>query len=290
MASTYNLFINSKNRNNSEKSNNFSLQLQNQIMVHKPNQYISVNVMSFYMLNSMYNISTILDNNTFDLERRTLAGAFDSITKYTIGDGNYSVLTLRDFLNTQLSGKVSIVYNYQSNTYTFTKTDTTYRYYIKNIKCSKQIGISETTEITALGIKGSYVNMVDYQQIILKTDLQYEALNQDNITDADDQLNVSQILFWANKQDVEPFKTIQYQNFDGGNSFSYNIVNENITKINFELVNENNEPIIDAPEWLLHLSFTVNDKPEFTMYELAKKILKLISETNYVLLNILFKR
>ena len=287
---TYNIFINSKNRAPNETSNDFNLYFKNQIIV-KPTQYINVNVMSFYMMNSMYNVSSKMDNNTFVLEKRNLStNALVSSMLYTIPEGNYSVLTLRDLLNILLSNVISVSYNYAQNTYTFKKLDATYRYYFTSIKCNKLLGISATTEVTVAGVTGQYVNMVDYQQVLVKSDLEYENLNQDNIADTDTDFNVSQILFWTNKQDVEPFRTISYRNEDAGNSFSYNIVNNNINKISFKLVNEFNEPIPDAPDWLLHLQFTIHDRVEFTMYELARRIIKLLSETNYVLLNILFKK
>ena len=285
---TYNLYIYSKNRSMNDKPYDFTLYLQNEINVPN-NKYVNVDVMSFYMLNTMYNISSTLSNNTFDIEKKTLANAAVSTLTYTIPDGNYSVLTLRDTLNTLLSGIISIVYNYQSNTYTLVKTDTNYRYYIKNIKCSKFIGISASTEITTTGVKSSYVNMVDYQQVIIKSDLVYQDLNQDNICFVeDDVFNVSQILFWVNKQDVEPFKCISYQNQDGGDSFSYNIVNRNIHKINFRVMNENNKLIEDCPEWFLHLKFSIYEKNN--MNDLGKRAIKVLENIYYVLLNMLFAR
>jgi hypothetical protein len=285
---TYNLFINSKNRNSSEKPYDFTLLLKNQIIV-KQNEYINVNVMSFNMINSMYNISTVLKNNTFDIEIRTLEDDFIDIITYTIPDGNYSVLTLRDTLNNLLEGKINISYNYGSNTYTlFNINAGNNRYHLKNIKCCKLIGIYNDMEITLTPFTGSYANMVNYQQILLKTDLQHESLNQDTITDINNDLNISQILCWFNKQDVEPFRSISYIN-QGSSCFCYNILNNNISSINFTLCNERNEVITDADEWLLHLQFVVRKKEDSTLYELGKKIINLLNDINYILMNIFFK-
>lgn len=285
---TYNLFINSKNRNNTEKPYDYTLMLKNQIMV-KQNEYINVNVMSFYMINSMYNVSSILKNNTFDIEKRTLANVLITTSTYTIPDGNYSVLSFRDVFNSLLANIINISYNYGSNTYSFVSIDTNYRYYIKNINCSKLIGIYSQIEITSTPYTGSYINMVNYQQILLKTDLQHESLNQDTITDTKNDLNISQILFWVNKQDVEPFRAISYNN-QGSSCFSYNIVNNNISSIRFTLFNERNELITDADEWLLHLQFVVRNKEEKTQYQMGRNIIKLLTDMNYLLMNILFKR
>jgi hypothetical protein len=137
------------------------------------------------------------------------------------------------------------------------------------------------------GVQSSYINMVDYQQIIIKSNLIYQDLNQDNLCYAEDDIfNISQILFWVNKQDVEPFKCIAYQNQDSGDSFSYNIVNRSINNINFKVTNENNMLVTDCSEWFLHLKFSIYEKND--VYKLAKKTVKLLDDVYYTLLNILF--
>jgi hypothetical protein len=287
---TYNLYINSKNRDLGEKTYDFNLYLKNQIMVDA-RQYINVDVCSFYMLNSMYNVSSVLGNNSIDIQiRNTTTNALISNMFITIPDGNYNVLTLRDHLNTALSNVIVVSYNQAQNTYTFRKIDPNFRYIFNNIRCRKMIGLNENTEITSQGITGNFLNMVDYQQIVIKTDLSYENLNQDNITDTQNDFNVSEILFWTNKQDVEPFGCISYQNEDAGDSFSYNIANTNIQKINFKVLNENNQIIADAPEWLMHIKFTVNEKYQSSFYEIGERIIKLLNDINYTLLNILFRK
>jgi len=290
MSHTYNLYINSKNRGSLETPHDFNINLTNQIMV-RDDQYLNVDVCSFYMINSMYNVSSVIGNNTFDIEIRNIENnnIISNIYK-TIPDGNYSVITLRDVLNKMLKDIISISYNYAQNTYTYTKIDENFKYIFKNIKCKKLLGLfNETVEITTNGITSQYLNMVDYQQVIIKTDLEYMSLNQDNITDTDENLNVSQILLFVNKQDVEPFKCIKYQNEDAGDAFSYNLNNQNITRINFKVFNENNMLITDCPDWLMHLKFTVSDRNKMTLYDNFKKIIQLLSDIHYVLLSMLFK-
>jgi len=237
----------------------------------------------------MYNISALLGNNTFEVETRDANNANPNTSLYTIPDGNYSVLSLRDFLNNQLSGKISISYNYHNNTYTLIKNNSNFRYYIKNIKCSKSLGLSTTTEVTLLGINTAFINMVEYQQIIVKSDLSYHDLCQDNITRVQDDLfNISQVLFWISKQDVEPFKNISYNNCDAGDSFTYNINDNNISSINFKVFNENNQLITDCPDWFLHLRFAVVKREKETYFILLKKCIKVLMDIKYVLLNIFF--
>lgn len=291
MSHTYNLYINSRNRGNLEKPYDFNINIKNQIIV-RDDQYLNVDVCSFYMINSMYNVSSVIGNSTFDIEIRNVStNAIVSTFSKTIPDGNYSVITLRDVINKLLKDIISVSYNYAQNTYTFTKIDPNFKYILKNIKCKKLLGLyNQTVEITSIGITSQYLNMVDYQQIIIKTDLEYMSLNQDNIIDTDENLNVSQILLFVNKQDVEPFKCIKYQNEDAGDAFSYNLNNQNITRINFKVYNENNLLITDCPDWLMHLKFTVSDKNTLTLYDTSKKIIQLLSDIHYVLLSMLFKK
>ena len=291
MSHTYNLYINSRNRGNLEKPYDFNINIKNQIIV-RDDQYLNVDVCSFYMINSMYNVSSVIGNSTFDIEIRNVStNAIVSTFSKTIPDGNYSVITLRDVINKLLKDIISVSYNYAQNTYTFTKIDPNFKYILKNIKCKKLLGLyNQTVEITSIGITSQYLNMVDYQQIIIKTDLEYMSLNQDNIIDTDENLNVSQILLFVNKQDVEPFKCIKYQNEDAGEGFSYNLNNQNITRINFKVYNENNLLVTDCPDWLMHLKFTVSDKNTLTLYDTSKKIIQLLSDIHYVLLSMLFKK
>ncbi len=63
----YNLFINSANRAKSDNSYNFSIYFDNEEILVNPNEGMNVNVVSFSMLNSMYNVNKYTNNNTFSL-------------------------------------------------------------------------------------------------------------------------------------------------------------------------------------------------------------------------------
>lgn len=286
---TYNLYINSRNRISTDKTYDFNLFLQNQILINK-NQGINVNVMSFSMINSMYNVNE--KNNTFNLEQRTLTDTFISTFIITIPNGNYNVITFRDTLNNLLSNKINVSYNKATNTYTYKNIDTGSKYYLQSLtKCSKLLGLKEDIEVSISGITGTYIDMVNYQQVILRCpSLQFEDLTQDNINDTDNTLNVSDILFWINKQDIEPFKTINYNNEDACTSYSFNIKNENIRMLNFRLYNEKNEVIEDAGEFLLQLKINVYDKDDNFYKDISTKIYKILDDIYFLLLNAFFRK
>lgn len=270
---SYNLYIRSN-------KSTYDMILKNQIIVDK-NKTLKCTVKKFYTLNSMYNVSTLIGNNTFDLE---LISGTSNLQSYTIPDGNYSVLTLRDTLNGLLNNLVNVSYNYSNNTYTFTKTSVTYTTItIKNIKCPQLIGISSNTEITLAGIKGGYINMVDYSQIIVMSDLNYMDLNQDNIL-YDENMRISQILLQVIRQDVEPFSAITGDD-DG---VCYNLLNNNINRIRFKIMNEKGKEIEDIGDWYLHLNFEVVEKEDIrSMY---RGIMKILGDIKHLLMTLFFRK
>ena len=129
--------------------------------------------------------------------------------------------------------------------------------------------------------------MVDYQQVILRCPtLVFENNSMDNIQALNHFIAVSDILYWVNKQDVEPFKMINYKNEDGSTLYNYNVVNRSFSYFNFKLTNEKDEPIYDAPDYLLQLQIIIYDKDNTYFKEAAVQILKLLNDIYFTILNI----
>jgi len=279
----YNIFINSANRNPIEKTYDFNLFFDNDELIINPNEGVNVSVVSFSLLNSMYNVNQYTSNNTFILHNNTLS----TNTTITIPYGNYNVFTLQNQLNTLLSGSISVSYNVATNTYTYTNISL-YSLNIIPQNCYKLLGLSTTTSISSLGTNSSYVNMVNYQQVILRCPtLVFENNSMDNIQDKNNFIAVSDILYWVNKQDVEPFKMINYKNEDCGTLYSYNVINRSFSTLNFKLVNEFNQPIYDAPDYLLQLQVSIFDKDNNYFKEASLQALKLLNDIYFTLLNII---
>lgn len=288
----YNLFISSKNRDSNEKVNDFTIYLKNQIIVNK-NEVININITAFSMLNSMYNINSISKNDTFVIRKTEADGiTLVSNTLISIPYGNYSVLTLRDTINNLCNSiNISLVYNIPTNTYTFRNTNIgTYRWYIIPNNNNKILGISSIVEITN-NYTSSFVNMVNYDQIIIRCpSLNFENLNQDNLRDKNNNLNISDIIFWINKSDIEPFRVITYKNEDANTSYSYNITDTNISNIQLQLYNENNEPITDASDYIIEIQIIISDKNTDIIKESSIQSLSILDNIYFTLLNIFFKK
>jgi hypothetical protein len=79
---------------------------------------------------------------------------------------------------------------------------------------------------------------------------------------------------------------INYKNEDCSTAYSYNVLNTNFNLLNFKLVNEYNQPILDAPDFLLQLQISVFDKDNNYFKEAMLQGLNLLNEIYFTLLNI----
>ena len=270
-------FIKSSNRGTNENSYNFSIDYPDGVLTCNGDEYMEINVISFDMINTMYNINN--DNNQFII-RRT---ATDTI--YTIPNGNYSVKTFMAMMSGLINDvNIIISYNTAQNTYTFTKkAGITQLHYLIPSKIWGLINLLPTTiyEIPTVGLTTGYINLVNYSKIILRTEgVNYYYSNIENyggLNGVSNKSTLSNIIFWACKSDIEPFKVIKYNNEDAGRSFSYKIENKEINNLTLQLKNENNEFITDAPDYLIAL--------QFNFYKVDDNIIKLTMISINKLLN-----
>ena len=110
----YNIFINSANRNTLDKAYDFSVYFDNDEIIVNNNEGVNINVVSFSLMNSMYNINQYSSNNTFTIK----GGALNTLTTITIPYGNYNVYTLLNQLNILLTGLLTVSYNNNNNLFT----------------------------------------------------------------------------------------------------------------------------------------------------------------------------
>jgi len=270
-------FISSKNRQLQENTYQFTIDYPDGILTCRPNEYMELNVLSFDMANTMYNINET--NNQFEIITNSI-----SATK-TIPPGNYSVKTFMNQLKSLINiNFIVITYNEAQNTYTFTTLMTTNNIYkLKPITIGKLIGIIDNIEyeIGTLGYTTGLVNLINYNKVIVRTEnISYYYSNVENIrTNTNNSVISSDIIFWKSKADIEPYKILKYNNEDGGNSFVYKIEDKQINSIVFLLRNERNEVIYDAPDYMIVIQYNFYEKQDI------KKILNSIDNTMKELYN-----
>jgi hypothetical protein len=253
------IYISSKNRETNEKIYNFNVILNNPIVINN-NQVINISVEYFSMLNTDYNLKGVY----FKVDEVNLND--NSINQYTynIPDGNYSYISLMEYLNVILTGKIKVEYLKHRNAYKFTNLNSNnYDYYIIPENANKYLGIYEEMDLssyTSITKEGSYINLTNYSHIIIKSNsILFEDNTQDNFSNK--QMGNSSVLFMIDKQDIPPFSLISYKN-NGGDNYSYNINNRQINNIDLQLYNEKGELLTETDNYFLTLKLVIIDKNE----------------------------
>jgi hypothetical protein len=256
-------FIHSKNRVASDKVYDFVVDYPDGIISCRDNEYIELNVVSFDMLNNMYNINST--NNCLKVNE----------TLTYIPYGNYSVKTFRTILLTLLPIGTTILYNEAQNTYTFTGTGT-----IQPITMGALIGLTNDIQVPIDNLTTGLINLSSFSKIILRTQgITYYQSNLENLQVTTSNLQLfSDIIFWKNKQDIEPFKIIAYNNEDGGNNFCLEVQDKMIFRLQFQLKNEKNEFIEDVPDWMAVIQYNIYERQDDVMKLTLISLLKLLND------------
>jgi hypothetical protein len=256
-------FIHSKNRTADDKVYNFAVDYPDGIISCKDNEYIELNVVSFDMPFNMYNINAT--NNSMKVNE----------TLQYIPYGNYSVKTFRTTLLSLLPVGTTITYNDAQNTYTFTGTGT-----IQPITMGALIGLPNNIEVSIDNLTTGLINLSSFSKIILRTQgITYYQSNVENLQVASSSLQLfSDIIFWKNKQDIEPFKIIAYNNEDGGNNFCLEVQDKMIFRLQFQLKNERNEFIEDAAEWMAVIQYNIYERQDDVIKNTIVSLYKLLND------------
>jgi hypothetical protein len=278
MSKSHYIYISSKNRSSNEKIYNFNVLLNSPIIVNR-NQAINISVVGFSMLNTDYN----LRGSSFYLNQYNLDGSYIITFIYDIPDGNYSYLTLMNFLNSDVELKqfIKIEYVKERNTFKFIKIDNNKRYFIDPLNCNKILGFNEETEILSTGTEGNYINLTNYSHIIIKSNnILFEDNTQDNIDNKE--MENSSILFMIDKQDIPPFQLISYRNHDKSDNYSYNISNRQINAIDLHLYNEKGEVLTNTDDYFITLKIVIFNKEE------VQSQIPFLEDIRFLLMNMTF--
>lgn len=279
MSKSHYIYISSKNREINEKIYNFNVILNNPIIVNK-NQGINLSVDYFSMLNTDYNLKGVY----FRIDELNLNNNNENSYTYNIPDGNYSYLSLMDYLNQILIGKIKVEYLKHKNAYKFTNINPyNFDYYLIPETIDKFIGVFDEISLasfTSITYEGSYINLTNYSHIIIKSNsILFADDTQDNFNNKE--MGNSSILFMIDKQDIQPFQLITYKN-SGGDNYSYNINNRQINTIDLQLYNEKGELLTDTDEYFLILKIVIIDK------EKTENQTPFLEDIRFLLMNMTF--
>lgn len=103
----------------------------------------------------------------------------DDETTYQIPEGNYTVYTLRDALNTLLTGKFTVSYNIASNKYTFTASNPNYKLYA--YESGQFLGLTNHMDYTGTFSSSHPINLTYFNTIYLNCDIPSSSHSIDNL-------------------------------------------------------------------------------------------------------------
>jgi hypothetical protein len=277
-------FYSSQSKPSFEKNYDFNVELDLNVNL-KSNEKLKFKLCDFTIMNSMLNVSAAHNNNTFAIV------LFDISYFITIPDGNYTAVSLRDWINDYMTtNSHPLAFNYDKSTNRYwlvtsvgiSGTDLTF--YPKN--CAQLFGftkkVSYVIQYPNEYYSDTYVNMLPYTKIILTTNLSFDNNTQQNLAlpYRNGNAGVGNIVHWFDR-DIPPFTTISYTN---NMNKEIEIADRNIKSIKFSLVNEFGTSIYDAPECLLHFQLITYDNTNW-----YKKYYSLLNDISYYLLSLYWR-
>lgn len=266
-----NVFVTSKNRDDHEDPCDFLLKFPSGLIKADPNEGIRVNVLSFHIPNNFYNINSM--NDAFQVVIRNQAGSLENIVPFNILNGNYSVLTFRDYINSVAAQYFNMIYSTARNTYSIKSVyaDATKRIFLKPINSGQFYGLENNIEQELFSqqyAESSYTaNMCSFDKVVMNCyGLNPEVMSIENIGKNDPDFERSSILLWVSRTDVPINGMIKYDNYDAGNSFSYNLYDSNINSFRIILTDEYNNLLNTALDYTMLLRFEIYKKDTRQLY------------------------
>jgi len=288
-----NVFITSKNRQYDEKPCDWLLRFPSGLISTKEGQSMRLNVISFHIPNNFYNINK--NNNRFDVIIRDDEDIIVEQVQFSITDGNYSVITFRDYINNLCKDYFTMTYNSARNMYTIKSVynDPSKTVYLKTVSSGQFFGLENVSDIEyELDPDGEEMeltaNMCSFDKIVLNAyGLNPELMSIENIGHKDPDFERSSILLWASRTDVPINGMIKYDNYDGGNSYAYNLYDSEINSFRLTLSDEFGNILDSALDYTLLLRFEIYDNNKRQLYTKVELIATYINTITYYMMLLL---
>jgi hypothetical protein len=250
-------------------------------------------VISFHIPNNFYNINK--SNNRFDVIVRDEDDSIFDLTPFSIQPGNYSVMTFRDYINNICKDYFTMTYNSARNMYTIKSVynDPSKTVYLKTISSGQFFGLENASDIEyELDPDGEEMeltaNMCSFDKIVLNAyGLNPELMSIENIGHKDPDFERSSILLWASRTDIPINGMIKYDNYDGGNSYAYNLYDSEINSFRLTLSDEFGNILDSALDYTLLLRFEIYDNNQRQFYNRVELIVNYMNTLVYYLMMLL---
>jgi len=260
-----NIYINSKNRDLSERISNFTVRIPQNLLRLSQGEYFTLNVNGFYCYNSWFNCIDGF-NNEFQLIIKNINDEIVETYNYKLNDGNPNVNDVKSNLNGLLINKVLVSYDKQRNKFIFKRSlpvsTQNYTMYLKIINSEDFLGFYKSDRNIEILLpylqnvfSNNIINILGDEAIIIK--INGDCILAGNTVDnfGTETYEPSNIIFMK-PIDVPSNGLLEYNNEDGGDSFHYKLANvEQITWFTLSVYNQDDELIPNFSDYILLLQF-----------------------------------
>jgi hypothetical protein len=293
-----NIYINSKNRDLSEKISNFTVRIPQNLLRLSQGEYFTLNVNGFYCYNSWFNCIDGF-NNEFQLIIKNINDEIVETYNYKLNDGNPNVNDVKSNLNGLLINKVLVSYDKQRNKFIFKRSlpvsTQNYTMYLKIINSEDFLGFYKSDrniEILLPYLQNVYsnniINILGDEAIIIK--INGDCILAGNTVDnfGTETYEPSNIIFMK-PIDVPSNGLLEYNNEDGGDSFQYRLANvEQITWFTLSVYNQDDELIPNFSDYILLLQFIRHKTEEGKVEILLNTLVDYVKQIYLMIIHFLF--
>ena len=266
--SKINIYVNSKNRKSDETPSNYSVIIPDGLLKVNKDEYFTMSVNSFYCYNDFYQCN--INSNSFNIIFRTNINDVYLTQKFNLNIGNPNIYDLINDINTKLSGYLTCSYNNIKNKITYTRTyaqtSNYYNMYIYPINSGGFFGFNNNVEtlISSSNTEGTYpinINTIRALSIGIDGDISFNNNNMES--NLNNSVYKASDLIFQTAVSVPRGYLITYQNIDGGDSFKYNLGNnDRIKYFILSVYDQDGNTITDMTDYIIHIQFTINKKSQ----------------------------
>ena len=256
-----NIIISSKNREDKNNSPSFiSINLDTPLKC-SDNEYFTVNINSFNMVKSFYQIQTNLNSIFYIILKHQTDP--DDVNEYmrSIPSGNYTVSSLLTTLKELSFELLNVEYNKTLNKFLFKRDISNvntigYDLYLKCINTGNILGFKNNEEllITEEGLlSDTFVNISGYSSLLIKID--GISINNSYTNLNDSKYDINKVLAIIDIASVKPMDSILY-NCNNYNEFR--ISDKIIKQFSINIINEDGVEFPQMSDYILDIVFKKN--------------------------------
>jgi hypothetical protein len=262
--SKINIYVNSKNRKSDESPSNFSVIIPDDLLKIKKDEYFTLAVNSFYCYNDFYQCN--INSNYFTLIFRNNLNVVYLTQKLYLNVGNPNVYDLLSDINSKLSDYLTCSYDNIKNKITYKRiyiqSVNYFNMFIQPINSGGFFGLNNNVE-TLISFSGTEctnpinTNTIRALSIGIDGDISFSHNNMES--NLNNSVYKASDLIFQTAVNVPKGYLINYQNFDGGDSFKYTLGNhDRIKYFILSVYDQDGNTIKDMTDYIIHIQFTIN--------------------------------